>query len=461
VRRATTAALATLAALAACKRGGDASSDAGAAPAASSFGGPPVVAEVVPRCRAEGPAVQIPGDDVVLGEVVALPEKGAFAFGLTRRADGKRVASVARLPADLTTVSVVDVGPALGDAPPPLPRVVAGALVVAFYARSSASGPEPKRELRLARVDEKALATPAIGVVEQQADESFAFDVAWPETKDGEAPSPPVVVWDEDAPRRPGAVTADRGVVKVQLASPSASGGGASRVASREGSDAEEPRVIARPGGGVLVAWLSRRSETSDAGDPGEGPGERRAFRWVEAALLDSKGDPRGAARSVTSERGRAASFELVRSASEVAALVVDEAAHAEGAGARLLRVTIAADRVETTELLDGGVAHGAADLLPSPLGAAALVASASALSGEPGARWLAWNDTAERTVIAPLSRALVLAAPASVESSLAGARLLAAIPGGVLAATSAGGDRAEGARRPGAPLELRRFVCR
>ena len=343
------------------------------------------------------------------------------------------MASVARVSPDAKTLSVIDVGVALGDAPPPRPFVHAGAAFVASFTRPLGAAPNGNvlRELRLHRLEASSLG-PALGAVEQQADESFAFDLAWPE---GGAPGSAVVAWDEDAKRAPSALVADRGVVKVRaLQAPAQS----AVVASPESSDAEEPRLVPRAGGGFLVAWLARRPEVLDAGDPGEGPGERRAFRWVEAAVLDGKGELRDKPRGLTSERGRVASFDLVRTGEagrEAVALVVDEAAHAEGAGARLLRVAFGAgsERPETTEVLDGGVAHGAAELLP----------------GAEAARWLAWTDGAERAQLAPLDRRGAAVGPASLETALAGARPLAAVPGGLLAVSAA------------STTELRRFSCR
>ena len=86
----------------------------------------------------------------------------------------------------------------------------------------------------------------------QQADESLAYDIAWPESHQG----PAIVAWDEDAPPRPGGLLSDRGVVKVQLLGV----GAKSRVASPESSDAEAPRLIARRNG-YWLAWLARRAE--------------------------------------------------------------------------------------------------------------------------------------------------------------------------------------------------------
>lgn len=433
--------------LAACRRG-ETSPDAGppspsAAVRAPSAEVPAAVAETVPRCRAEGAAVPLAGDDVVVGDVAL--EDGALLVGLARRDGARRVASVARIPFDLATVKTVDVGPALGDDPPPSPRVSGGVAYAAWYARQAApsagapasAAPVLSRELRVARLD--AVAAP-LGVVVQQADESFAFDVAWTE---GAPDARPIVAWDEDAPRRLGAILADRGVVKVQLLGAPAS---TARVVSPETSDAEEPHLVRKKGGGYWLAWLARRPEIVDAGDVAEGPGERRAFRWVELLALDAKGEPRGAPRRLTSERGRVASLALSAPASDkgdVFAVVVDETAPSEGAGARLLGITLDGDRVETSELAAAGVAHASAELLPAPAGA--------------GERWLAWTDVQERVVLAPLGRPGVGSAKPTTETAFGSARPLAAFPRGLVTANAVKVVESGAAN---GPVELRRYAC-
>src|SRR5436190_2118608 len=77
-----------------------------------------VVAEALPRCRADTPRAAIPGEDVVIGDV-AIGPAGLLAGVVRVDPAGKRVASVARLSLDLATVRVVDVGPAIGDDPAP------------------------------------------------------------------------------------------------------------------------------------------------------------------------------------------------------------------------------------------------------------------------------------------------------------------------------------------------------
>jgi hypothetical protein len=424
-------------------------------PAAVTSSSASVVAEMLPRCRVDGARVGVPGDDVVAGDAVTTPD--ALLVGVVRRQGGKRLASVVRASLDLASVKMIDVGATLGDDPPPSPRLHGGTVSVASYARHNAdagagagaltgnaagtsaaiAGGTMTRILEIARLDGTSLVRE--GAVLQQADESLAYDVAWPDH------GAPVVAWDEDAPMLPSQILADRGVVKVQVL-----GAGKPRVASPDTSDAEAPRLLARRGG-YWLAWLAHRPEPAeDAGAAAEGPGERRAYRWVELVALDAKGEATSPVRRITPEKGRVASFDLATSPPEsgsgepkLVVVVQDEAAVTEGAGERIVRYAVDGqkDRVESAELLDGGVGHALADLLP--LAAA-----------DPRAmRWLAFTDTQEHAHLVPLGSALGLAGAPTLEPSLDGARIVASGPPGEIV-------YAVGPAAP-AGVEIRRLVCR
>lgn len=400
-----------------------------------------VVAESLPRCRVDGARLAIPGDDVVAGDAITTAD--ALLVGVVRRVAGKRVSSVVRASLDLASVKTIDVGATLGDDPPPSPRLRDGKVLVASYARSAAGDGGATgamtRVLDIARLDGTALVRE--GAVVQQADESLAYDVEWPE---GPANAPPLVAWDEDAPMLAGQLLADRGVVKVQIL-----GAGKPRVASPDTSDAEAPRLLARRGG-YWLAWLARRPEPSeDAGAAAEGPAETRAYRWVELVALDAKGEATSPVRRVTPEKGRVASFDLATATAGAGAepklviVVQDEAAVTEGAGERIVRYAVDGqkDRIESAELLDGGVGHALADLLPL------------AASDPHAPRWLSFTDTQEHAHLAPLGASLALAGMPTVEPSLDGSRIVASGPAGdvVYAAFPAAGGG----------VELRRLVCR
>jgi hypothetical protein len=427
-----------------------ASGAAGSSSAVGAQGRASVVAESLPRCRVDGARVAVPGDDVVAGDAVTTAD--ALLVGVVRREGARRLASLVRASLDLASLKMIDVGTTLGDDPPPSPRLRGTTVFVASYARTAgdagvaaaaangAAGTMSRR-LEITRLEGTALVP--VGAVVQQADESLAYDVEWP--KDGNAA--PLVAWDEDAPLLGGQLLADRGVVKVQIL-----GAGKPRVASPDTSDAEAPRLLARRGG-YWLAWLARRVEVGeDAGAAAEGPGERRAYRWVELVALDAKGEATGQVRRITPEKGRVASFDLAAGAAEAggdARLVIvvqDEAAITEGAGERIVRYTLDAqkDRVESGDLLDGGVGHALADLLPLP-------SLAAVDAGAP--RWLSFTDPAEHAHLLPLGAALGLAGAPTLEPSLDGARIVASgPPGDVVYAVGPGAA---------AGVELRRLVCR
>jgi len=459
--------VACAASLAACKKdppapppgaGGAAGS---AASLASSAAGSPAaaVAEALPRCRPEGARLTLPGDDVIVGDAVA--SRDALWVGVIRREGSKRVASVLRASLDLATSKTIDVGPAMGDDPPPSPRLAPGGVAAAFFVRANARSADAgadrprdaergtERRLSVARLEAASVGR-VLATVAQQADESLAFDVAWPRDDD-KGDRSPLVAWDEDAPLASGQLAADRGVVKVALATE----GAKARIASPESSDAESPRLLARPGG-FWLAWLARKVEPVDdagASHAAEGPGERRAYRWVELVALDAKGEAASPVRRVSPEKGRVASFDLASVAAgagggaeaRLVVFVQDEAARVEGGGERLLRYRVDGDKIEAGELVDAGVSHSLAEIVPVWAGEP---------SPSPAPRWLAFADVQERARLVPFGPGLDPAGSATVEPSIDGARVVAASGPDVVyaAAPAAAGSRGS---------ELRRLVCR
>ena len=440
-----------------CRKGDSSAVSSSPAQAASSSAAPAppptVIAESLPRCRVEGPRLAIPGDEVVSGDAVVAPD--AIFVGVVRRDGGRRLASVVRASLDLTSMKAIDLGVSLGEDPPPSPRSHGGSVFVASYARAKSgadagSAGAMTRVLEVSRFEGEAFVRQ--GAIVQQADESLAFDIAWPDPfASAAAPSVPLVAWDEDAPLAAGQLLADRGVVKVQLAT-----GSKARVASPDGTDAEAPRLLSKKGG-YWLAWLARKPEaTEDAGAAPEGPGERRSYRWVELVALDAKGEPTSPVRRITPEKGRVASFDLVPAAPEAGSaearlvlVVQDEAAHVEGAGERVVRYVVDGQggRVESGDLLDGGVGHALVDVLTAGDGPQAHVP-----------RWLAFSDLQEHSHLVPLVASLALGGGPTAEPSLDGARVVAAGPSAdvIYAVGAAGAADAAGGR-----VELRRLVCR
>ncbi|MBN9164166.1 MAG: hypothetical protein J0I07_24590 [Myxococcales bacterium] len=420
-------------------RNGDAGEALPSSSAAASSSAPGVVAESLPRCRAEAQRLAIPGEDITVGDVAI--GTGGLLAGVIRVDGEKRLASVMRASLDLTTSSIVDVGPPLGDDPPPSPRWNGTTAYVAYFARQPSDAGAKLRELRIARLEPSAVGKLEATVL-QQADESLAFDIAWNDAGVG------LAAWDEDAPTKADAASGPsfegRGFVKVQVL-----GSEARRVASPESSDAESPRLVPRPGGGFWLGWLARRAE--EEAYAVEGPGEKRAFRWVEVVPLTATGEAAGPVRRITSEKGRVAAFELARNGADLAVMVQDELASAEGAGARIVRYLVAGEKgesIQSSDVVDGGVGTTLAELVPST-------------SPAEGARWLAWTDTTDRTHMTPLLAAgLVAAAPPTTEPLLDGARVLAAAPPDILYALVGASSESEGTPAQRVRPELRRFAC-
>ncbi len=387
------------------------------------------------RCHVDGARLALPGDDVIVGEAVVTAD--AVFVGVVRREGAKRLASIVRAPLDLARAEHVELGPSFGDDPPPRPHLRGNVVAVSAFKRRTEGDSAAQmntRWLEIARIDPGALA--AEGGIAQQADESLAYDVAW---RDGDK-SEGLVAWDEDA--QPGAAHAlgDRGVVKVQRVGASTT---KARVASPETSDAESPRLAFRPGG-YWLAWIAGRPEAiEDAGKAGrlEGPGEARSYRWVEFVSLDEKGEPASAVRRITPMIGHVASFDLVRTAdAQLEVLVHDEAAHAEGAGGRITRYAIGADKSDGVDVVDAGVGRSTADLVPQANGDA----------------WLSFVDLHERAHLVSLGAGLRPSRPESMEPALDGARILGArAPDSVYAVGPTDSEAGSGR------LELRRLVCR
>ena len=451
-RAATAVAIALgLVAASGCKKDAPAGVDAGAAasPAVASAGASAAgVAEALPRCRPDANEATIAGDDVVVGDAVATSD--AIVLGVLRRVGGKRVGSIVRMPLDLAPggVKAIDVGPAFGEEPPPSPRVVRGAIMAAWYTRKAGDdagapttgGMAPgTRTLHVGHLEGDALREH--GAVVQQADESSAFDVAWPSGAASPG-TPPLVAWDEDAPIAVGAFLPDRGRVKTTVLGSKDPDGGAPKIAvvSPYATDADSPRLLARARagqrdkpGGFWLAWLARRPESSeDAGLAPEGPGEQRAFRWVEIVELGPSGEPIGPIRRVSPERGHVVSFDLVRApggaGTEAVVVAQDEAAHQEHAGARIVRYPIA-EKADATELVDAGVGHALAEIVESAPASPASARDSASEADAGSARWLAWTDAAEHAHLLPLGAALTPGGAATLEPALDAARVLAAAP--------------------------------
>lgn len=353
-----------------------------------------------PRCHIEGKDLPL-GEDTIVGD--AIVANGALHLGVTR----KRTGAILKIPLDLSTQTATETGPIRGEDPPPSPRAAGAAVLPVFYTNPREAG--TSRDLSIGDR----------GSVTQQADESTAFDVAFP------TEGPPVVAWDEDAPIPPGQFVPDRGRIRVQLAGETEK----ARVASPFASDADAPHLAPKKGGGLWLAWIAKKIENPDAGDAPEGPGERRAYRWIELVALDAKGNVVGPPKRITPEKGRVVAFDLLNLGPDVVAVAQDEAALTDGAGGRIVRYTIDENgAAKAQDLLEGGVGHAVADIVPP---------------------WIAWSDLTEHTHLLPIAGGV-----GTREPLLDAARVVAADGDRLFAVTAV-------ANGPGKGLVLRGFVCR
>lgn len=386
-----------LAACDGCRSGSEAGSDAAAASSAitapSALGPRPTSRPV--DCTL-GPPLHALGAHAVVGDGVASGES-AWVGAVARGKDKPTHRVVALADGKATTT---ELAPAIGDEPPPQPVLARGGTLAVHYA--SAPG---ARRLALSTLE----ATPrALATFDCQADESYAFAAA---AREGGA----LVAWDED--RKPEATGVIK-VARVALAGDKDKGdaGAPVRAVSPVASDAESPRVVAGKEG-YWLGWLARKPElAADAAvDAPEGPGERRAYSWIEIVLVGDDGAPIGDVRRVTPQAGHVAGFELVADdAGGVIAYVQDEDARADGAGLRIDRVRVTREKVEPAiEVVGAGVGRSSLDVFPTPT-----------------TTWVAFADLAEHgqlAVVTTPSAPITAVTPSAFASARPVARLASA----------------------------------
>jgi hypothetical protein len=267
----------------------------------------------VPICRAQGGKPFVVGEAAaaVPGEEGAEPERFApfsvelgrgtrvddgFVVGIKRdlETDAGRgtFAEVVLLDAEAQNGRLMRLGRIRGDLDAPLVVPSASGWVAAFVE------PLPRSlALKLVRPDGDGLHWGA--EIEQGQDESLAFDVAM-------GARVGVVTWDDLTDR------GERGVVMLAtVALESLEGGEKARSASRDGVDADLPRVQVRPGG----FWLAYVARVPVDGEPPDVEGQFRAERivpsWIELLPLDEDGTPQSEPRAVTPRDGHVLAYDL------------------------------------------------------------------------------------------------------------------------------------------------------
>lgn len=229
--------------------------------------------------------------------------------------------------------------------------------------------------------------------------------------------------------------------------------------------DAEEPRLVPRPGG-FWLSWLvattaatrervydpgerdTRRAsggsgalaERSPADGAGGAPlpltgGTPYGARGIEILALDATGKPAGAVRRIRTDAARVVGYDLTTSSAGNAWLVWrQDAPSPSAAGGRVFMAEVQSDGPgEPLLVREEDVGSGA----PSWLGAGALDAGAVAL-GSPG-RWLTFPDQRDRTLLLPIELPLSPPEPLTLAANLQGAAALTSGAGQLLFAQPLG----------------------
>ncbi len=359
--------------------------------------------------------------DLEVGDAIAYP--GGYAVGLVHRAGAGRAAAIALLRSDpIGLTRVLELGPTMGDAPPPRIGWRGGELVAAAYvtppetkgaadaatAGTSLLRGEATRDVAIYTIAGGAMTAPPLPIT-QRRDDSLALDLAI-------TGAAGLLVWDE-------ATSAPRGVVKAAMFTKDHVAG--ARDVSPPDSDAESPRVVPQ-GSGFVVIWVARRPEPASGidGAASEATGEARAFGWLEMIAVDAQGAPTGPVRRLTSPVGHVSAYDveargLSPTAGPPSLLVVarDDGESVDGSGGALLRLRVTGDAAEAPSVVPTeSLGRGAPSFVS---GAGAEGPSA------PAAFALAWVAGGEQARLLPLDAAGAPTAPPSAEDALGDARAL------------------------------------
>jgi len=359
---------------------------------------PPLApAPVAPaRCAlVDGAAARLAegAERVEIGDAVA--RANGVALGVIRSGSGGATAGVALVTATPLGARFLAAASVSPDADPPKPLVRGEEVSALTIEHSRRDGGAPRAtSLVLATLAEGKPPAPA-ATIAVRGDEPLADAVA--------SPSGVLVAWEEDA--------ADRGVVLVAMA------GEKPRAVSPETTDADAPRVALRPGG-FWVVWLAHKADSTRSADDEhrlEAPAEKRTSQWIEIVALDDHAAPLAPARPLTGPSGHIGGFDLAtRPSGELDVLARDDEQPTEGAGGRILRITLHGERGETADpaavVVADGVGRGAIDLVTARNGADA---------------WLAFADVADHTRLVALGDARAPLGAPSGEAALDSARLL------------------------------------
>jgi hypothetical protein len=409
------------------------------------------------RCRAAEPVLVFDQNasaaDLEVGDAIEIPD--GYAVGLLHRTPRGRLAAVGLLGPDANgPPHLVDLGLAMGDAPPPRLSLRDGDLIAAAYSVASESRSQSDgnggRNLALYRVAATGPAS-VLANVSQQRDDSLAFDMAFasPPTQALPAQDPGrqggMVVWDEATSAGHGVVRAvflPSGVLPTSFLSVGDRAKPARNLSPAE-SDAELPRVVPN-GRGYFALWIARAPERAPGGDASEleATGEARSYGWLEALALDDQGVPTSPVRRLTPTDGHVSAYDarMLAAASKPTLLVVvrDDGEAVDASGGDLLRVRVVGDTVEpAVAFSNDGLGRGAPAFV----------------DGDPP--WLVWMDAREQLRLMPLDDTGAPKGGPSAEDEMSEARPLL-----FLRAAADGSRRVLVASPLDATGQVRGFAC-
>ncbi|HVY49810.1 MAG TPA: hypothetical protein VHB21_28140, partial [Minicystis sp.] len=286
------------------------------------------------------------------------------------------VAWIATVGADASSGKLVRLARLRGDLPPPV-VAGAGASVVATMLQPNAGG----RAIKIAKVTGDAIAWgPEFS---EGNDESMALDVA---TSGARA----AVAWDDmsEGGKHTAVMLASFDVASLAGVTPP-------RAVSRAKSDADTPRLVARPGGfwlGYVASGDADEApakakkkhaakkpkdddENSEEVDTDVPAGEAIQHRWVELVPLDESAGPTSAPRAVTPKDGNVLAFDLKLGAGGAALVVYrDDDTPTGSGGGRLAAALVKPDGAVLPRPYKEDVAGvGAPVILPGWLAVSAL----------------------------------------------------------------------------------------
>jgi hypothetical protein len=370
---------------------------------------------------------------------MALELGGAFFATALRHEPHGNVALLARLPHGVgPAAAVLELARLGGDVPPPRLAVAGGDLLVAIeQIMGEPRSPSSGYRVRMARLPAAALAgalPPAESLQwhdgpSASRDESNAFDFA------AAAPGSALFTWDDWPPGE------SHGHVYVQTIAGDGRTGAPSAVSSTL-VDAEEPRLVARPGG-YWLAWLvdvasaQGRARSYDPGEPesaaaaggGNVPANASAngARGIEVLALDAAGQPAGNVRRIRTDSARVVGYDLTTNSAGNAWLVWrQDASSAGAAGGRVLMAEVRSDGPrEIVPVREEDVGSGEPTWLPP---------------ASPGEQpWLTFPDQRDRTLLLRLADPQPAATPLLLGADLQGAAALSAAARRVLFAQPKG----------------------